>query len=44
MVGFRNVAVHRHEEMDLSALRWIVEVGHHDWISLRTALGVSIRP
>ena len=44
MVGFRNVAVHQYEEMDLSVLRWVVEAGHRDWILLGAALGVSIRP
>ena len=44
MVGFRNVAVHQYEEMDLSVLRWIMEAGHRDWILLGETLGVSIRP
>jgi len=44
MVGFRNVAVHQYQEMDLSVLRWVVEAGHRDWILLGEALGVSIRP
>jgi uncharacterized protein YutE (UPF0331/DUF86 family) len=44
MVGFRNVAVHQYEDIDMSVLRWIVESGHRDWIRLGDALGVSIRP
>ena len=44
MVGFRNVAVHQYEDIDMSVLRWIVESGHQDWIRLGEALGVSIRP
>jgi uncharacterized protein YutE (UPF0331/DUF86 family) len=44
MVGFRNVAVHQYEEMDMNVLRWIVESGHRDWIRLGEALGVCIRP
>ena len=44
MVGFRNVAVHQYEDIDMSVLRWIVESGHRDWIRLGEALGVSIRP
>jgi uncharacterized protein YutE (UPF0331/DUF86 family) len=44
MVGFRNVAVHQYEDLDVSVLRWIVESGHRDWIRLGEALGVSIRP
>jgi len=44
MVGFRNVAVHQYEDIDMSVLRWIVEAGHRDWVRLGEALGVSIRP
>ncbi|MCE9629928.1 MAG: DUF86 domain-containing protein [Planctomycetia bacterium] len=44
MVGFRNVAVHQYEEMDMGVLRWVVESGHRDWIRLGKALGVSIQP
>ena len=44
MVGFRNVAVHQYEDMDMNVLRWIVESGHRDWIRLGESLGVSIRP
>ena len=44
MVGFRNVAVHQYEQMDMDVLRWVVESGHHDWIRLAEVLGVSIRP
>lgn len=43
MVGFRNVAIHPYEQMDLSVLRWVVDSGHQDWIRLGQALGVSIR-
>ncbi|MFN9367999.1 MAG: type VII toxin-antitoxin system HepT family RNase toxin [Planctomycetia bacterium] len=44
MVGFRNVAIHQYEQMDMNVLRWVVESGHRDWIRLAEALGVSIRP
>ena len=44
MVGFRNIADHQYEEMDLSVLRWVVDAGHHDWVLLGKTLGVSIRP
>jgi uncharacterized protein YutE (UPF0331/DUF86 family) len=44
MVGFRNVAVHQYEQMDLSVLRWVVDSGHQDWIRFGVSLGVSIRP
>ena len=44
MVGFRNVAIHQYEDIDMSVLRWIVESGYRDWIGLGEALGVVIRP
>lgn len=44
MVGFRNVAVHQYEDLDMGVLRWIVDSGYRDWIRLGEALGVSIRP
>lgn len=44
MAGFRNVAVHQYEELDMNVLRWVVDAGHRDWIRLGEALGVSIRP
>ena len=44
MAGFRNIAVHQYEELDMDVLRWVVETGHRDWIKLGDALGVAIRP
>mgnify|MGYP003584135718 CR=1 FL=1 len=44
MAGFRNVAVHQYEELDMDVLRWVVESGHRDWICLGQALGVAIIP
>jgi uncharacterized protein YutE (UPF0331/DUF86 family) len=44
MAGFRNVAVHQYEELDLDVLRWVIASGHHDWIRLGQALGVKITP
>lgn len=44
MVGFRNVAVHQYQDIDMGVLRWIVESGYEDWIRLGAALGVVIRP
>ena len=44
MAGFRNIAVHQYEELDMDVLRWVGETGHRDWIKLGEALGVSIRP
>lgn len=44
MAGFRNIAVHQYDELDLEILRWVVVSGHHDFIKFCEALGVSIRP
>jgi uncharacterized protein YutE (UPF0331/DUF86 family) len=44
MAGFRNIAVHQYEELDIDILRWIVESGHLDFLKLGQALGVSIKP
>jgi hypothetical protein len=44
MVGFRNVAVHQYEQLDMGVLRWVVDSGYRDWIRLGEALGVAIRP
>ena len=43
MVGFRNVAIHQYDQIDLDILHWIIKAGHRDWIRLATALGVQIR-
>jgi uncharacterized protein YutE (UPF0331/DUF86 family) len=44
MEGFRNVAVHQYEELDMGVLRWVIDSGYRDWIRLGEALGVAIRP
>ena len=44
MTGFRNIAVHQYEELDMDVLRWVVESGHRDWVKLGETLGVRIRP
>ncbi len=44
MVGFRNVAIHQYDLLDMDVLRWVVDSGHKDWIRLGEALGVRIRP
>jgi len=44
MVGFRNVAIHQYDRLDMSVLRWVVESGHRGWVRLGEALGVAIRP
>lgn len=44
MVGFRNVAIHQYDQLDMDVLRWVVESGYKDWIRLGETLGVMIRP
>ena len=44
MVGFRNVAIHQYDQLDMDVLRWVIESGYKDWIRLGEALGVIIRP
>ncbi len=43
MTGFRNVAVHEYQELDVSVLRWIVKDGWKDWVALCGELGLRIR-
>lgn len=44
MVGFRNVAIHQYDQLDVDVLRWVTVSGYHDGIRLGEALGVVIRP
>ncbi|NDC53795.1 MAG: DUF86 domain-containing protein [Planctomycetia bacterium] len=44
MIGFRNVAIHQYDKLDMDVLRWVVQHGYVDWIRLGQALGVTIRP
>ena len=44
MVGFRNVAIHQYDQLDMDVLRWVVESGYKDWIRLGETLGVMIHP
>lgn len=42
MVGFRNIAVHEYQQINLDILTWIVNEGFQDWIKLCQALGINI--
>jgi len=42
MTGFRNVAIHEYEELDLDILKHIAETGHRDFITFCQALGLNI--
>ena len=44
MTGFRNVAVHQYQELDLAVLRYIAETGWQDWVAFCRALGLRIAP
>ena len=44
MTGFRNIAVHEYQELDMSILRKIVEGGWRTLVVYARELGVNIRP
>jgi uncharacterized protein YutE (UPF0331/DUF86 family) len=44
MAGFRNVAVHQYQDLDLDILRWIAVEGYRDWVRYCAALGAAIQP
>jgi uncharacterized protein YutE (UPF0331/DUF86 family) len=43
MVGFRNVAIHQYQSLNLDILKRIVENGRRDFIDFCAALGLNIR-
>jgi uncharacterized protein YutE (UPF0331/DUF86 family) len=42
MVGFRNVAIHQYQELNLEIVRRIIEIGKHDFVEFCAALGLHI--
>ncbi len=44
MTGFRNVAVHEYQVLNLEVLRWIAKDGTQDLVELCAVLGVQIKP
>jgi len=44
MVGFRNIAIHEYQELDLEILKTIVSEGLNDLVSFCRAMGVRIKP
>ena len=42
MTGFRNVAIHQYEELDLDVLKHIAETGYRDFITFCSSLGLKI--
>lgn len=42
MTGFRNVAIHEYQELDVEVLKWILRDGWKDWVRLCGALGVRV--
>ena len=44
MTGFRNVAIHQYQEMDLAVLRTIAQTRHRDFVAFCAALGLRIAP
>ena len=44
MTGFRNIAIHEYQAMDMGVLRHIAQEGHKSLIVLCAELGLVIRP
>jgi uncharacterized protein YutE (UPF0331/DUF86 family) len=44
MVGFRNIAIHQYQELNLEILRWIVESGRKDFVEFCAAFSLRIIP
>ena len=44
MVGFRNIAIHQYQELDLNVLKGIAEDGWRDLVLFCEALGLCIEP
>ena len=44
MAGFRNIAVHEYQELDMGVLRKIIEGGWRTLMDYARELGVNIRP
>jgi len=44
MCGFRNVAIHQYEDLDLDILRWVAERGCEDWSQFCALLQTKILP
>ncbi len=42
MTGFRNIAIHEYQELDMSVLRFISEHGYKDLIDFAARLGVRV--
>ena len=44
MTGFRNIAIHQYQKLDLDIVHYIMRDGYQDFIDLCTALGLRISP
>jgi uncharacterized protein YutE (UPF0331/DUF86 family) len=44
MVGFRNIAIHQYQELELNVLKWIAEDGWRDLVLFCAALDLRIEP
>ena len=44
MTGFRNIAIHQYEELDLGVLRFIAEEAWNDLVTFCRELGLKINP
>jgi len=43
MVGFRNIAVHEYQKLDLAVLRYILDKGLGDLVAFCSAMGIRIK-
>ena len=43
MTGFRNIAVHQYQQLNLDILHYIAEIGYKDFITFCKQLGVDIK-
>ena len=44
MTGFRNIAIHQYQKLDLDIVHHIMREGDNDFIDLCKALGLKISP
>jgi uncharacterized protein YutE (UPF0331/DUF86 family) len=42
MVGFRNIAIHEYQDLDLGVLRYVVTEGYRDLVAYCKELGIAI--
>lgn len=43
MVGFRNIAVHEYQSLNIDILRYVIETGHMDLVRFCEKMGIRIK-